>query len=189
MADLGADVTRMLDHAENTVRYLAAKFGFADVGGVRTPDRFPDHPGGYAADYMVKDRAQGDALVAFSTANAAALGLDYQIWWGRVWDADKDPPGLPWEQWRPYTSTDNPHTDHVHQTYRKQPTAQMSLVGLKDSITGAAAKLFDVDAFMRQVEGTSLTLGAAMFGVALIGVGVVLAIRPAVRKAAQPTGA
>lgn len=182
-ADLGADVTAMLDNVEATVRALAAKFGFTDVGGVRPKDQFPDHPGGYAADFMIHgDRSKGDALAAFEVANAKALGVDYVIWYGKVWDVDKDAPGLPHAQWRRYTGTSNPHTDHVHTTFRKNAVANM-LDGLGTGVQNVAGSLFDLDAFMNKARGTSITLLAAGFGVVLLGVGVVMAVRPAIRKA------
>lgn len=180
---LGADVEKMLASVRPTVYAIAAAFGFTDVGGVRDKDKYPDHPGGYAADYMTKgDRAKGDALANWSTVHAEEIGLDYQIWWGKVWDADKDAPGLPWEQWRDYDG-DNPHTDHVHQTYRK--TGAVSLLALKNGFTNAVGKLFDLDGFMRQAEGTSVTLLAAGFGVALLGVGIAMSVRSTVGKAVK----
>lgn len=180
-ADLGPDVTAMLDNVEAIVRAIAEKFGFTDVGGVRPRDQFPDHPGGYAADYMVKSRDQGDALANWSTVHAREIGLDYQIWYGKVWDVDKDPIGLPWSQWRRYTGTSNPHTDHVHQTYKKNAVANM-VAGLGGGVQSLAGGLFNLDAFMNKARGTSVTLLAAGFGVVLLGVGVVLAVRPALRK-------
>lgn len=178
---LGADVDKMLASVRPTVYAIAAAFGFTDVGGWRKSDPYPDHPGGYAADYMTQgDRSKGNALANWSTVHAEEIGLDYQIWWGRVWDADKDPAGLPWEQWRPY-SGDNPHTDHVHQTYRK--TGGISLLGLKNVGAGAVGKLFDLDGFMRQAEGTTVTLLAAGLGVVLLGVGIALSVRSTVGKA------
>lgn len=187
MADLGADVTAMLDNVEQTVRALAARFGFTDVGGVRPKDRFPDHPGGYAADYMTKSKAQGDALVAFQTANARELGVDYQIWYGRVWDVDRDPIGLPHDQWRRYTSTSNPHTDHVHTTYKKgvQPQLQKLGTAAGNLVQTGVGSLFDLDEFMQRAHGTSVTLLAAGLGVVLLGVGLVVAVRPAIRKTAK----
>lgn len=187
MADLGSDVTAMLDNVEATVRALAQKFGFSDVGGVRPKDQFPDHPGGYAADYMIHgDRSKGDALANWSTIHAKEIGLDYQIWYGRVWDVDKDPIGLPHSQWRPYTGTSNPHTDHVHQTYRKNAVANM-VDGLGSGVQNLTGGLFDLDAFMSKARGTSITLLAAGFGVVLLGVGVVMAVRPAIRKTVKST--
>jgi hypothetical protein len=183
MADLGADVTAMLDNVESTVRAIAQKFGFTDVGGVRKTDPYPDHPGGYAADYMTQSRAQGDTLANWSTVNAEAIGLDYQIWYGRVWDVDKDPIGLPWAQWRAYSGS-NPHTDHVHQTYRKNAVARM-VDGLGTGLQTVAAKLFDVDAFMKQVHGTSVTLLAAGLGVVLLGIGISMSVRSTIASHAK----
>jgi hypothetical protein len=184
MADLGADVTAMLDNVEATVRSLADRFGFTDVGGVRPKDQFPDHPGGYAADFMIHgDKAKGDALVAFSVANAKAIGLDYMIWYGRVWDIDKDPIGLPHSQWRRYTGTSNPHTDHVHQTYKRGVTPMLD--GISSGVQNVAGKLFDVDAFMHQVHGTSVTLLAAGLGVVLLGIGVALSVRSTLANQAK----
>ncbi len=185
MADLGADVTAMLDNVEQTVRALAAKFGFTDVGGVRPKDQFPDHPGGYAADYMTKNKAQGDALVAFQVQNARELGVDYMIWHGRVWDVDRDPIGLPHDQWRRYTSTSNPHTDHVHTTYKRG--VQPVLTKLNDAVQTGLGGLFDLDGFMHKATGTSVTLLAAGLGVVLLGVGITLAVRPAIRSTVKKT--
>jgi hypothetical protein len=183
VANLGADVTAMLDNVESTVRALAARFGFTDVGGVRKADQFPDHPGGYAADFMTKSRGQGDQLTAFAVSQPAQLGVDYMIWYGKVWDIDKDPVGLPHSQWRTYTGTSNPHTDHVHITFKRGITPMLD--GLAGGVQNVVGGLFDLDGFMKKAEGTTITLLAAAAGLALIGVGVVLAVRPALRSAVR----
>lgn len=183
---LGADVDMMLATIRPTVYAIAQAFGFTDVGGWREKDPYPDHPGRYAADYMTHgDRAKGDRLANWSTVHAQEIGLDYQIWWGRVWDADKDAPGLPWERWRPYSGS-NPHTDHVHQTYRK--TGGTQLLGLQNLGDSAVGKLFDLDGFMSQVEGTSVTLLAAGLGIVLLGVGITMSVRSTVAKQAKKAG-
>lgn len=184
MADLGQDVTAMLDNVEATVRALAARFGFTDVGGVRKSDPFPDHPGGYAADFMIRgDRSKGDQLVALAVAQPAELGVDYMIWYGKVWDIDKDPPGLPHSQWRTYTGTSNPHTDHVHITFKRGVTPMLDRIGT--GLQNLAGGLFNLDEFMGKAQGTAITLLVAGAGVVLLGVGLVLAVRPALRKGIQ----
>jgi endonuclease/exonuclease/phosphatase family metal-dependent hydrolase len=57
-------------------------------------------------------RAKGDALAEYAKANADQLGIDYIIWWQRIWSSQR-----PGEGWRPMadrgSATAN-HRDHVH---------------------------------------------------------------------------
>lgn len=173
MGQLGADVDRMMAHAREATIWLAERFGITDVGGVR-PDPIRGHPDGLAADFMTRN---GTGLAEFARANHEALGgVDQVIWNRKIWTLERADEG-----WRDYTGTDNPHTDHVHIKWRSQPS-RLSLTGLRDTAVGG---LFDLDGFMGQVEGTTVTLLAAGLGVALVGVGVVLSVRSTVRNQAR----
>jgi len=97
---------------ESAAYYLGPKYGITTIGGWRATDPFPDHPSGHALDFMTSNRGTGDALAADAIANADALNVKYIIWQRRVWN----PQG-----WHPYTSTSNPHTDHVHITFGDKP--------------------------------------------------------------------
>lgn len=95
---------------QDAADFLGSRHGIKTIGGWRRTDQFPDHPGGYAIDIMVPNKQTGDAVAQDAINNAAALGLlepkSYLIWNHRVWNSKQG--------WHPYTSTSNPHTDHVH---------------------------------------------------------------------------
>lgn len=102
---------------ESAAYIVGPKFGVKTIYGWRASDPFPDHPSGHALDFMITSKAQGQAIADFLQANASALGVKYIIWNRQVWEAS----GKPVAGWHPYTSTDNPHTDHVHVTFNDQP--------------------------------------------------------------------
>jgi hypothetical protein len=93
---------------------LAARFGIRTMYGWRPVDPFPDHPSGLAVDFMVSNlpngRAVGDALAAYAVQNAGPLNIRYIIWYRQSWNDSR-------KTWVKYTSTTNPHTDHVHITF------------------------------------------------------------------------
>lgn len=100
-------------------------FHVKTILGWRKYDPFPDHPSGHALDFMIDSKAQGQAIADYLHDNSAALGVKYIIWNRQVWQAS----GKPVAGWHPYTSTNNPHTDHVHVTFLDQPgTGQFTTV-------------------------------------------------------------
>lgn len=101
-------------HVKSVADTLGPKYGFAVVGGWRPTGSVSnsDHPLGLALDFMTLDKAKGDALAADLIANAGAYGVKYIIWYRRVWRNGA---------WSPYTSTTNPHTDHVHVSFNAAP--------------------------------------------------------------------
>lgn len=88
--------------------YLGSMFNVKTIGGWRKTDPFPDHPSGHALDFMM-GIPEGNALADYAIANYQALGVKYIIHNRQVWN--------PKQGWHPYTSTSNPHTDHVHITF------------------------------------------------------------------------
>jgi endonuclease/exonuclease/phosphatase family metal-dependent hydrolase len=99
------------------VNVLAPMFGIKTVGGYRESATDPHgHPAGLAADFMVPltpaGKAQGDALVAYAQQHATELGIDYIIWYQRIWSIEQAAEG-----WRPMedrgSATEN-HLDHPH---------------------------------------------------------------------------
>ena len=94
---------------EAAAYFIGPRHNIKTIGGWRPSDPFPDHPSGHALDFMITSQAQGDQVAADVIANAQALGVSYLIWNHRTWS--------PQQGWQPYTSTDNPHTDHVHVTF------------------------------------------------------------------------
>jgi hypothetical protein len=151
--------------------YLGTLFGIRTEIGVSDGGGFPDHPDGYAVDFMVDNHGQGQALADYVTAHAGELDVKYEIWDHRSWNPTRG-------TWAPYTDTSNPHTDHVHVTFNSTPPIGGTLLTAAGSAAGAGlAKTFDVDALMRKAEGTTLTVTGALFGLALLGAGLVVATR------------
>lgn len=104
------DLGPVKPHVESAAYEIGPMFGISSIGGWRASDPFPDHPSGLALDFMTSDRATGDALSAYVIANARRLRVKYIIWNHRTWNVTRG-------TWAPYTSTSNPHTDHVHVTF------------------------------------------------------------------------
>lgn len=93
---------------------LGSKFGIGTVGGWNNTEvgkyGSRDHPLGLALDFMTR---AGQPLADFAVSNAQRLGVTYVIWNRRIWN--------PTQGWKPYTGTSNPHTDHVHVSFRDTP--------------------------------------------------------------------
>lgn len=109
------DLGPVLPATQYLADYLGTMFHIDDVYGWRPHDAFPDHPNGWAADFMVyQDRATGDALAAYAQAHASELQIKYIIWYQRIWSVERADEG-----WRPMADrggdTAN-HKDHVHIT-------------------------------------------------------------------------
>jgi endonuclease/exonuclease/phosphatase family metal-dependent hydrolase len=103
------------------VGVLAPMFGIETVGGYRASATDPaGHPAGLAADFMTASKQQGDRLAAYAAGHAGQLGIDYVIWWQRIWSAARASEG-----WRPMpdrgSATEN-HKDHVHINVKPQGT-------------------------------------------------------------------
>ena len=98
---------------ESAAYFLGPRHGIKVIGGWRRTDPFPDHPSGHALDFMIPNLAVGQSLAQDAINNAGPLGVKYIIFNHRVWN--------PRQGWHPYTSTSNPHTDHVHITFNDQP--------------------------------------------------------------------
>lgn len=170
-------------HVVQVADMLAKKHGIATIYGWRPIDPFPDHPSGLAVDFMTGgDRSKGDALAADAVANAGAYGIKYIIWWHRVWN--------PKQGWHPYTSTGNPHTDHVHITWNATPGAGTvaDVQQLGNPIQGASDAAEKLASFITNkqnwVRASMFIVGTAMILIVLVRVtGTGGAIRKAVIKA------
>ena len=113
------------------VNVLGPMFDIKTVGGYRESATDPNgHPAGLAADFMVPlnsaGRAQGDRLAAYAKAHASELGIDYIIWYQRIWSVARASEG-----WRPMEnrgSDSENHRNHVH--INVKPGAWLQPVGL-----------------------------------------------------------
>ena len=108
-------------------------FDIKTVGGYRESATDPNgHPAGLAADFMVPltpaGKAQGDRSRPTPRPTPSELGIDYIIWYQRIWSVARADEG-----WRPMedrgSATEN-HLDHVaHQ--RQARRLRSSPVGLE----------------------------------------------------------
>ncbi|MCK5927225.1 MAG: peptidoglycan DD-metalloendopeptidase family protein [Nocardioides sp.] len=114
------------------VNILGPMFGIKTVGGYRASATDPNgHPAGLAADFMVPltpaGKAQGDALAAYAQAHARQLGIDYIIWYQRIWSVARADEG--WRRMEDRGSATANHMDHPH--INVLPNAKVSPVGLE----------------------------------------------------------
>jgi len=113
----GYDLGPVKPELARLVGILGPMLGIQTVGGYRESAHDPQgHPSGRAADFMVPltaaGKQQGAELAEYARSNAGELGVDYIIWYQRIWSADRAGEG-----WRPMedrgSDTEN-HRDHVH---------------------------------------------------------------------------
>lgn len=114
------------------VNILGPMFDIKTVGGYRESATDPHgHPAGLAADFMVyltpAGKAQGDALVGYAQTHAREFGIDYIIWYQRIWSVARTDEG--WRRMEDRGSATQNHMDHPH--INVLPNAQVSLVGLE----------------------------------------------------------
>lgn len=109
------DIGPVLPATQYAADYLGTMFDITTIYGWRPEDPYPDHPNGWAADFMVYgDRARGDALAGYAQTHATELRVDYIIWYQRIWSVARADEG-----WRPMADrggTTANHKDHVHIT-------------------------------------------------------------------------
>ena len=113
------------------VNILGPMFDIKTVGGYRESATDPNgHPAGLAADFMVPltpaGKAQGDALVVYAQAHARELGIDYIIWYQRIWSVARADEG--WRRMEDRGSATANHMDHPH--INVLPDAKITPIGL-----------------------------------------------------------
>jgi hypothetical protein len=160
---------------QNAAYIIGPKFGIKTIGGWRATDPFPDHPSGHALDFMIPNLQVGQQLADYAVANATALNIKYIIFNHRVWN--------PKQGWHPYTSTDNPHTDHVHITFNDAPGTANGGPAVNSAIAGGGISQVSNEEISANcawhVAGTCLMTKVGvrmMFSIGVTGVGVVIAL-------------
>lgn len=99
-------------HVKMAADTLGPKYGIKTIYGVGPGSiAGSDHPKGLALDFMVPNKATGDALAADLIANASAYAVKYLVWYRKSWNPERG-------TWDDYTTTKNPHTDHVHASFK-----------------------------------------------------------------------
>lgn len=158
---------------------LGGLFGIDTIYGWRADDGKPsEHPKGRALDFMT---TTGTPLAEYAKANAKTLGVSYIVWNRKIWSQARASEG-----WRPYSGTNNPHTDHVHISFEDKPPLGGQLTTAVGNFgQSALGGLFNVDELMGKIRGTTLTFTGALFGLGLIAAGVFLAVRPTGVKAVK----
>ena len=127
---------------EAVANFLGPMFGITTIYGHRATGSVPDsdHPKGKALDFMVPSLGVGDRLANFAAANAKRLGVKYIVWNRRSWNPERG-------TWVAYTSTSNPHIDHVHISFKDKndgtPISQFASGFLAD-VTGGLQDTTDI---------------------------------------------
>lgn len=101
-------------HVRLAANEIGSKFGIKTIYGTQGTQ---DHPKGLALDFMINNvdngKAVGNGIAAYAKNDATRLKVQYVIWNGRIWNIDRNAEG-----WRSYSGTSNPHTDHVHISFK-----------------------------------------------------------------------
>ena len=159
-------------------------FDVPNIGGWRAYDPYPDHPSGWALDYMVyADRAKGDRIAQYHIDNAQALGVKYLIWYDQTWNRQRGT----WEPYQPKNPRRHKHMDHVHVTYVSSAGAipGATNVGLKNPVDN----LLNSIPVLKELEKLSTTLSDAdwwrRIGIGALGLVVLLVAVAFVRRGRQ----
>lgn len=155
-------------HVQKAADELAPKFGIKVVGGYRPgigEYGRRDHPLGLALDLMC-NKQQGDGLAAYAHANAGRLNIYYIIWWRKIWNVERASEG-----WRSYSGA-NPHTDHVHISFRKLGD-EVPGGGSTGSGTGIPT-IPDLDAVVKASEWLTNSQNWVRVGIFLAGAGLLI---------------
>lgn len=132
----------LVANARLTADHVRKHFnGVKSVGGTRSePGSDHDVNVGKAIDIMVNygkmsasSMAAGDQIALYYQQNYKAFGVKYIVWRTRIWNVERDKPGLPFSKWRHNSSGGrcplNPsgmssgditycHFDHVHISFK-----------------------------------------------------------------------
>ena len=113
-AKIGVD-PKLKPHVQKAREEIAQLFGLNDIGGWRPKAvDMHGHPAGLALDAMVgKDKAKGDAIVAWAIQNKERLGLKYIIWQQAINTLD----GRGFRAMKDRGSPTANHMDHPHLSF------------------------------------------------------------------------
>ncbi|HVI71712.1 MAG TPA: hypothetical protein VM656_09535 [Pyrinomonadaceae bacterium] len=99
-------------HVKMVADTLGSKYGIRTIYGIGPGSiAGSDHPKGLALDFMTSSKATGDSLADDLIANAGPYAVKYIVWWKKSWNPERG-------TWDNYTSTSNPHYDHVHVSFK-----------------------------------------------------------------------
>ena len=84
-------------------------YHLGSIGGFRA--NAGEHSTGQAVDFMISNKAQGDAIAAWVQAHSGEFNVEYVIWRQRYWV-----PGAAWDPMEDRGSPTANHMDHVHVT-------------------------------------------------------------------------
>lgn len=154
---------------------LGAKYGIRTIYGIGPGSiAGSDHPKGLALDFMTSSKTTGDALAADLIANAGPYSVKYIVWWKKSWNPERG-------TWSNYTSTTNPHYDHVHVSFKDKAgsgtPSTVTPVGLPgqselQALLGIARDFNAIVQWFTKAENWR-RIGIGAGGVALVLVGVV----------------
>lgn len=162
-------------HVKMVADTLGPKYNIKTIYGVGPGSiAGSDHPKGLALDFMVPNKATGDSISADLIANAGPYAVKYIVWWHNSWNPERG-------TWAKYTSTTNPHTDHVHVSFKDKAgsgtpinVAPIGLPGQDElkALMGIAKDLNAIVQWFTKAENwRRIGIGAA--GVTLVMIGII----------------
>lgn len=163
-------------HVKMVADTLGPKYGIRTIYGIGPGSiAGSDHPKGLALDFMVPNKTVGDAIAADLIANAGPYAVKYIVWWHNSWNPQRN-------TWAKYTSTKNPHTDHVHVSFNDKPgsgtptntTTPVSLPGQSElqALLGIAKDFNAIVSWFTKAENWR-RIGIGAVGAALVLAGIV----------------
>jgi hypothetical protein len=155
-------------HVKAAAELIAAQGGITKVGGWRSYSAYDmgGHPAGLAVDFP-GTKAQGDAMAAYTTANADKLAVKYVIWQQRIWY-----PGKAWAAMADRGSVSANHLDHVHVSFKATGAGGSWLDTLRDGIT----HLPIIGGALETASNATSVLNPATWGAEAQKVGLKLAV-------------
>ena len=106
-------------HGAWSTRVIKPRYSVRTVHGYR-PSSSSDHGSRLAADFMVRRHAKGDSIARFSRKHHRQLNVSYVIWDQRIWSVARAREG--WRRMADAGSATANHKDHVHVSYRRDPS-------------------------------------------------------------------
>lgn len=155
-------------HVKAAAELIAAQGGITKVYGWRSYSAYDmgGHPAGLAVDFP-GTTAQGNAMAAYTTANADALAVKYAIWQQRIWY-----PGKGWTAMADRGSATANHMDHVHVSFKATGASQSVL----DKLRTAVGNIPVVGDVLGAASNATSLLNPATWGAEAQKIGLKLAV-------------
>lgn len=115
----GARTWGLRRHAAWSTRVIKHRYAIRTVHGYRSSST-SDHGDRLAADFMLRSNVKGHRVSRFARRHFRQLNITYVIWNQRIWSRERAREG--WRRMADAGSATANHKDHVHVSFRRNPT-------------------------------------------------------------------